>query len=402
MLKFEHYGSGIAKGMALTLKHLFRKPITTQYPEEKLTVSRRIRGTELIWYRERCTGCTLCAQACPHGVINISHSTEMTRRLEPAPCRQTCPAHIDVPRYVRLIGEGKPAEALAVVREKIPFPAVCGRVCIHPCEAQCTRGQFDEAIAIRILKRFAFENDSGLWRQNSKVAPASGKRVAIIGSGPGGLTAAYYLAKLGHAVTVFEALAEPGGMMRVGIPDYRLPNDILKAEIKEIENVGVEIKTNNRIDSLEDLFKQGYNAIFLAIGAHQNIKIGIPGEDDPRVMQSGAFLSAVNIGKKVKLGSRVAVVGGGNAAVDAARTALRIGAKKVTIIYRRSQAEMPASAEEVADALEEGIGFYFLATPTEITGQKDGLKVECIRMKLGAIDSSGRRRPEPIEGSQFA
>ena len=322
--------------------------------------------------------------------------------LVTAPCSHICPAEIDVPRYLRFIAEGKPAEAVAVIREKIPFPAVCGLVCFHPCEAKCRRAQLDEAIAIRMLKRFAWEHDTGMWKQKIKVAPATGKRVAIIGSGPAGLTAAYYLAKLGHSVTVFEALPEPGGMMLVGIPDYRLPKDALRAEIKEIEDIGVEIRTNTRVDSIDKLFKEGYNAVFLAIGAHQGLKIGVEGEDSPRVMECVDFLREVSLGKEVKLGDKVAVIGGGNAAIDSARTALRLGTKEVTVVYRRTQAEMPASAEEIKEALEEGVQIYFLAAPSRIFSRNGRVELESIRMELGAMDSSGRRRPEPIKGSEFA
>jgi len=321
--------------------------------------------------------------------------------LVTAPCSHICPAGIDVPRYIRFIADGKPAEALAVIREKIPFPTVCGLVCFHPCEAKCRRGQLDEAIAIRMLKGYAAAHDTGEWKQNFKVAPATGKRVAIIGSGPAGLTAAYYLAKLGHLVTVFETLPEPGGMMRVGIPDYRLPKDILRAEIKEIEDIGVEIRTNTRVDSIDRLFEEGYNAVFLAIGAHQGMRIGVEGEDSPRVIECVDFLREVSLGKKVELGNRVAVIGGGNAAVDSARTALRLGAKEVTIVYRRTQAEMPASPEEIDEALAEGVQVYFLASPSRIISQDRRVELECIRMELGAMDASGRRRPEPIEGSEF-
>ncbi len=322
--------------------------------------------------------------------------------LVSAPCSHTCPAGIDVPRYVRFIGEGKPAEALAVIREKIPFPSVCGYVCLHPCEAKCRRALLDEAIGIRVLKRFAAEHDTGLWKANSRVAPATGKRVAIIGSGPAGLTAAYYLAKLGHSVTVFEALPEAGGMMRVGIPDYRLPKDILRAEIKEIEEVGVHIKTSTPVDSLDKLFEQGYNAVFLATGAHQGIKIGVKGEDSPRVMECVSFLQDVSLGKKVKVGDRVAVIGGGNAAIDSARTALRLGAKEVTIVYRRTQTEMPASAEEIEEAIDEGVEIRFLAAPSRIISRNGKLQLECLGMRLGAVDASGRPSPEPVEGREFA
>jgi len=318
-----------------------------------------------------------------------------------APCSHICPAGVDVPRYVRFIAEGKPAEALTVIREKIPFPAVCGLVCFHPCEAKCRRGQLDEAIAIRMLKRVAAEHDTGLWKQNIKVAPATGKRVAIVGSGPAGLTAAYYLAKLGHSVTIFEALPEPGGMMRVAIPDYRLPKDILKAEIKEIEDIRVDIKINTRVDSIDSLLSDGYDAVFVAVGAHQGIRIGVEGEDSPRVIECVNFLRDVSLGRKAEVGNKVAVIGGGNAAIDSARAALRLGAKEVTIVYRRTRAEMPASPEEVEEALAEGVQIYYLAAPSRIVSQNSSVKLESIRMELGAMDTSGRRRPEPIKGSEF-
>ena len=397
-MRFERYGVGIAKGMTVTFKNLLRKPITTQYPEEKLTVSRRIRGTELIWDEERCSGCATCAKSCPQGTIKIK---TFDNGVVMAPCSQACPAGVNIPRYLRFIAEGKPAGAVAIIREKIPFPSVCGRVCFHPCETKCQRTQLDDAISIRVLKRFATDHDTGLWKANSKVASSTGKRVAVVGAGPAGLTAAYYLAKLGHSLSVFEALPEPGGMMRVGIPDYRLPKDILMAEIDEIKAVGVDIKTNTRVESLDNLFEQGYNAIFVALGAHQGMSLGVEGEDDPQVMDCASFLRDVSLGREVEIGNRVAVIGGGNAAVDSARTSLRLGAKEVTIVYRRTRAEMPANPEEVEAALAEGIEIYFLAAPSRIYSQDGKLQLECIRMQLGEPDASGRRRPEPIKGSEF-
>ena len=321
--------------------------------------------------------------------------------LVSAPCSHICPAGIDVPRYIRFVAAGKPAEALAVIREKIPFPAVCGLVCFHPCEAKCRRGQLDEAIAIRMLKRYAAAHDNGEWKQNIKLAPDTGKKVAVIGSGPAGLTAAYYLARLGHSITVFEVLPEAGGMMRAGIPDYRLPKDILRAEIKEIEDIGVEIRTNSKVASIDGLFKDGYDAIFLGLGAHQGIKIGVEGENNSRVIECVEFLREVSLGNKVELGNRVGVIGGGNAAIDSARTALRLGAKEVAIVYRRTQAEMPANLEEVEEALAEGVQICFLAAPSRIISGDNRLELECIRMELGAMDASGRRRPEPIKGSEI-
>jgi NADH-quinone oxidoreductase subunit F len=322
--------------------------------------------------------------------------------LVSAPCSHTCPANIDVPRYVRFIAQGKPAEAVAVIREKIPFPSVCGLVCFHPCESKCRRAQLEESIAIRMLKGYAARHDNGLWKENIRPAPKTGKRVAIVGSGPAGLTAGYYLARLGHSVTVFEALPEPGGMMRVGIPDYRLPKDILRAEIKEIEDAGVEIKQNNRVDSIDELFKEGYNAVFLATGAHRGMKIGVKGEDGPRVMDCVTFLREVNLGNKPEVGNRVAVIGGGNAAVDAARTALRLGAKEVSIVYRRTQAEMPANPEEVEEAIAEGVKIDYLVAPSRLISRNSHVDMETMRMELGDIDSSGRRRPEPVKGSEFS
>jgi len=321
--------------------------------------------------------------------------------LVTAPCSHICPAGIDVPRYIRFIMNGNPDAALAVIREKIPFPAVCGLVCFHPCEAKCRRGQLDEAIAIRMLKGFAAKHGSDSWKQNVTPAPPTDKKVAIVGSGPAGLTAAYYLARLGHSITVFEALPEPGGMMRFGIPDYRLPRDILSAEIKEIEDAGVEIKTGTRIDSIDSLFADGYHAVFLALGAHQGIRMGVEGEDSPRVIEGVDLWREVSLGKKLKLGHRVAVIGGGNAAIDSARMALRLGAREVSIIYRRTQAEMPASSEEIEEALAEGVQLHYLSAPTRVISQNGHVDIACIRMALGAMDSSGRRRPEPIKGSEF-
>jgi len=321
--------------------------------------------------------------------------------LVTAPCTNACPAGINVPRYIRLINDGKYGEAVAVIREKVPFPAVLGYVCVHYCEAKCRRGQLEEAIAIKELKRFAADHDTGMWKQSINISPPTGKKIAIVGSGPAGLTAAYYLNKQGHKVTVFESLPITGGMMRVGIPRYRLPDEVLDGEIKAIEDLGVEIKVNSKVESLDDLFKQGYDAVFIGIGSHKGINMGMDGEDTPGVVDGADFLREISLGREVKIGDKVAVIGGGNVAIDAARSALRLGAKDVSIIYRRTRAEMPASPEEIEEALEEGIQIEFLAAPSKASRSNGRLSAEFIRMKLGAVDASGRKRPEPMEGSEF-
>jgi NADPH-dependent glutamate synthase beta subunit-like oxidoreductase/ferredoxin len=351
-----------------------------------------------------CKYCCACVEVCPTGALidkdakwrpDINHE-ELTN-----PCSYACPAHIDVPRYVRLCCEGRFAEALAVIREKVPFPGALGRVCIHPCEQACRREALNEPISIKFLKWAAAERDDGQWQKLAKKTPATGKKVAIIGSGPAGLTAGHYLAKQGHAVTVFEALPEPGGMMRVGIPDYRLPPEKLNAEIDVIREAGVDIKLNTRVESIDDLFSQGYDAVFAAPGAHQGMKMGVDGEDVQGIFDGATFLREINLGRKIDTGARVAVIGGGNVAIDAARGSLRIGAKKVTIVYRRTRAEMPASPEEIEAALEEGIEIMFLAAPVRIDRTGKTLKLTCNRMELGEPDASGRRRPVPIKGSEF-
>lgn len=320
-----------------------------------------------------------------------------------SPCQHTCPAELDCPGYIALIKEGKFIDAYKLIKQRLPFPISVGRVCDHPCEVKCRRTQVDEAVSIRDLKRvvvdYAYEHGVEYL---PPVKPRKSERVAIVGAGPAGLTAAYELAREGYGVTVFEALPVAGGMMAVAIPEYRLPKRILNAEIDSILKLGIELKLNTRVDDIEELFKGGYQAVFVSCGAHQGDKMGIPGEDAEGVFDAIEFLKALNLGKKPKVGRRVVVVGGGNSAIDAARVSLRLGAKEVHILYRRERKDMPAIVEEVEAAEEEGIYINCLTAPTKVlstNGHVSGL--ECIRMELKEFDTSGRRTPHPVAGSEY-
>ncbi|SMC22420.1 putative selenate reductase, YgfK subunit [Desulfacinum hydrothermale DSM 13146] len=326
-------------------------------------------------------------------------------KLAPSPCQMACPAGLDIPSYVTLIGMGREAEAIRIIREDNPFPWVCGLVCTHPCEFVCVRGRIDKPIAIKDLKGYAAERAmSRMEYVNPPLPPSNGRKVCIVGAGPAGLTAAYYLRLKGYQVTILEALPVAGGMMMVGIPRYRLPREVIDREVGMIEDMGVEIRRNTRLGrdvTIEQLREEGYEAFLIAIGAHSSYKLMIPGEEDfPQVISAVDFLRDVALGERHAPGKKVAVIGGGNVAIDAARTCIRLGCESVTLLYRRTRSEMPAHEIEVRQAEEEGVQFQFLTVPVEVKGQ-DGrvTALHCLRAELGQADASGRRRPIPVEGS---
>ncbi|WP_319407550.1 FAD-dependent oxidoreductase [uncultured Desulfosarcina sp.] len=349
-----------------------------------------------------------------HGEVFESHvkthncPTGTCEWLTPAPCQMACPAGIDVPTYVTLIGQGRDAEAIDVIRRDNPFPWVCGLVCTRPCEFMCVRGRMDTPVSIKFLKAFAAERamSEGTYRNPDK-APDQGKRICVIGAGPGGLSAAYYLALKGYGVHVIEALPTAGGMIMVGIPRYRLPREVIDREVAMLEELGVTFAFNTRFGedvTLDDLNSQGYEAFFFAIGAHKAYKLGIPGETDfPQTLEAIDLLRRVALGDRRMPGKRVVVVGGGNVAIDAARTCLRLGCPEVTIAYRRTRHEMPADEEEVEQAEEEGVRFSFLTIPAKIVGENNKITaLSCVRAQLVQREGSSRMSPVPVLGSEYA
>jgi len=319
-----------------------------------------------------------------------------------SPCNEGCPAGQDIEGAMVLIGKGKVLEAWDLFKEENPFPAVCGRVCFHPCESSCNRKDFDEAVSINALERFMADAAFRQGRRMSFKREKRKEKIAVIGSGPAGLTCAYHLARMGYGVTVFEAFPVLGGMLRVGIPEYRLPKKVLEEEIDQILGLGVKVEINARLGAdflLSDL--KEYPAVFLAMGNHRSKSLGIPGEDSAGVMSGLEFLRNVSLGKGVALGKRVAVIGGGNTAFDAARSALRLGAKPF-ILYRRTREEMPAFPGEILEAEEEGIEVSYLVSPTRLIAENGKIsRLECLKNRLGPADEDGRRRPVAIKGSNF-
>ena len=356
-----------------------------------------------------CKFCQACVTVCPTGAL-IDRTLDPARReASMVPCRSACPAGIDVPRYVQLAAEGKYGEAVAVVREKLPFPGMLGRACFAMCESACRRGKLDDPLSIRTLKRVADDNDTGLWRQRSIQLPPSGRRAAVIGAGPAGLTVAYYLAKKGHSVTLWDAQPAAGGMARYGIPSYRIPPEVIDREVGEVQKLGVDFRFGVRVDSIDELFAQGFEAVFIGIGCQGGDRLGIPGDDLPGVLDSPSYLRAVTMnlvnapGSGIQTGAKVAVIGGGNVATDNARSSRRLGAA-VDMVYRRSRAEMPARAEEFDGCVVEGVNIRYLLAPKRIEAGANGnrLQITYAQMELGEPDESGRRRPKEIAGAQIS
>ncbi len=355
-----------------------------------------------------CKFCNACVEVCPTGALLDRTQTPAQKQAEVAPCTTACPAGIDVPRYVQLAGLGRFAEANAVVREKLPFPGILGRACYAPCESDCRRGNLDDPLSIRSLKRIAAEHDDGQWRTLQRRNPATGQRVAVIGAGPAGLTAAFYLAKQGHAVTVFEALPAAGGMARYGIPAYRLPRQVIDDEVAEVAALGVVFRFNARIEDVTILTQQGFAAVLVAIGAQQGKPLGVQDVTHSEKIWDGvSFLRDVALGALTQLSGRVAVVGGGDVACDAARSALRLGATQVDMVYRRTQAEMSAHAHELAACLREGVTPQFQRVLTQIKAGRGspqdglgGMEVTWQRTRLSKTDTLGRRHLEREPGSE--
>ena len=370
----------------------------------------------------KCTGCGDCAAACPVSLPSLFEQGLGDRKAtyrpyaqavpgayaitkkDKSPCTNACPDHVNAHAYVSLVSQKKYPEALEVINRTLPLPGIIGRVCPHPCEDVCRRQEVDAPISICTIKRFVADQVDVESTPIPEITPRN-EKVAIIGAGPAGLSAAYFLALEGFAVTIFESLPVGGGMLRVGIPDYRLPPSVLEQEIRSITRLGVDIRYNTALGhdiTIDSLMADGFESVYLAVGAHASMKLNIPGEDTEGVITGVQFLRETALYERKSVSGHVVVVGGGDVAIDAARSAVRMGADKVSILYRRTRAEMPARNEEIEDALEEGVQIEFLMAPVEVVaenGKVTGLK--CLSMELGQPDESGRRRPVPIPGSEF-
>ncbi|MHA1929684.1 MAG: FAD-dependent oxidoreductase [Candidatus Thorarchaeota archaeon] len=370
---------------------------------------------------EKCSGCGDCVPVCPIEVPNefdqdigfrkaiyvpfpqATPNVYTIDKRDHAACRMACPAGVNAQAFVTLLNQEKYRDALRIVRDAIPFPGVLGRVCISFCESECARGEYDESVSIRNLHRFLHDYEREQGEVDLVVANIDKEeKVAVVGAGPAGISVAYHLARKGYPVTVFEKRDTPGGLLKYSIPEYRLPRDILKEEIDRVAEYGVEFVMNTNIASVDELRKKGFKAIFIGTGASKSNRLMVDGEDADGVFHAIDFLDRVNTGEQVKIGDKVAIIGGGDAAVDSCRTALRLGAAEVTLVYRRSHVEIPAIPSEVEDARQEGVRFMFLTQPTKVITTKGAISgLRCIRMKLGEPDYSGRRRPIPVPESDL-
>lgn len=362
--------------------------------------------------KEKCVGCGACERVCPKSIMEVRTMSQRLLHLNTeddalSPCQQTCPAEIDIPRYIGHIRQGEYESAVDTIRERNPLLLACGRVCPHPCEDYCRRAIEDtESVSINQLKRFVADREMNSGKRLPiPCAPDTGKKVAVIGGGPAGLSCAYFLRRVGHQVNIFEAMPKLGGMLRYGIPEYRLPKAVLDWEIDGILNLGIEYHTNVKMGvdfDLGSLVGAGFDAIFMGVGSWKDYKLKIEGEDLNGCYTGINFLSRMGSGEQVNIGRRAAVIGGGNTAIDCARTLVRMGLEKVYLVYRRTRKEMPANDVEIVAAGHEGIESIFLAAPNKVVGDEDGnvTGLEYLKMELGEPDASGRRRPVPVEGSE--
>jgi NADPH-dependent glutamate synthase beta subunit-like oxidoreductase len=372
--------------------HCEDAPCALACPEDAITKDPKT-GVVLV-DSEKCNGCNAVA------------GKSEAEKQETSLCKVGCPAHIDVQGFVSLAVKGKFQEALKLIKLASPFPSICGRVCPHPCESECYRDQIDKPVAIHAIERFLGDMErKAKKRYVPEMKPKRRGKVAIIGSGPASLTCAYYLAQEGYKVTIFEKAKVLGGMLTTGIPSYRLPRKIVEAEIQLIRDMGVTMKTGVEVGkdvTIGQLRKEGFKAFFIAIGAQESIRLGIEGEDLEGVYRGLDYLRQLNLGKPVRLGNKVAVIGGGNAAMDAVRSARRLGSEKAFILYRRGMEEMPSTPEEIKQCREEGIPIKTLAQPVRLISNNGRVKaIECVKMRLTEPDESGRRKPIPIPGSEF-
>ena len=358
--------------------------------------------TKAVYDFSKCTGCHTCTYVCPYYAVTNPMDRPLQKEQTP-PCRNECLSFNDVEGFISLTGQGRFYEAWKLIKQNNPFPSITGRVCYAHCEKSCNRSKYDEPVSINSLERFLGDlGHEKKWKMETPRAQDQGK-MAIIGSGPAGLSCAYYLALQGYQPVIYEEKTSAGGMLRIGIPDYRLPKPVVEREIEDLKEMGVEFKFGQRMGrdfSLLDLQKN-FDALFVATGSPKSRPLNVPGEDLPQIGHGLAFLQEVNFGKRPAIGSRVAVIGGGKTAIDTARAALRLGAE-VSLVYRRSREEMPASAEEVEAAEKEGVRIQFLQTPVSFAPGKKGVLMKAVRMQLGDPDETGRKKPLPISGSEFA